>query len=160
MSLDSKQVANHFIELARNAQSNITPMQLQKLVYIAHGYHLAFTGEPLINEAIEAWPFGPVVRSLYGEFAHFGRNPISRLAECDFGGLIHPIEDPHVKRLLDKVWKEYSEYSGWQLSNLTHQSGTPWHMTVNNSENAGVRRPDIPNDLIRKYYADEMLNRA
>ncbi|MCD8455896.1 DUF4065 domain-containing protein [Xylella taiwanensis] len=40
-------------------------MQVLKLVYIAHGWHLGFRQEPLLNKRVEAWRHGPVIRSLY-----------------------------------------------------------------------------------------------
>jgi len=43
-------------------------MKLQKLVYYAHGWHLALNNEPLIDEQVECWQYGPVISSLFHEF--------------------------------------------------------------------------------------------
>lgn len=40
-------------------------MQVIKMAHIAHGYSLAIHNEPLVDEAVEAWKYGPVVPSLY-----------------------------------------------------------------------------------------------
>ena len=59
--VDPKAVANKFLELGeRDGVSDITPMKLLKLVYIAHGWHLALSEgkKPLVNEASEAWKYG------------------------------------------------------------------------------------------------------
>ncbi|WP_366513810.1 type II toxin-antitoxin system antitoxin SocA domain-containing protein [Planktotalea sp.] len=55
-------------------------MKLQKLVYIAYGWHLALSGKKLFTEEIEAWKHGPVVPSLYHEFKHLRENPITSFA--------------------------------------------------------------------------------
>ena len=47
-------------------------MLLQKLVYIAHGWNLAICGEPLIEEAPEAWDNGPVYRSIWDHIRDHG----------------------------------------------------------------------------------------
>ena len=53
-------IANFFLW-----QEQITQMKLHKLLYYAAGWHLGFTGEPLFDEDIEAWQYGPVVPSIY-----------------------------------------------------------------------------------------------
>ncbi len=54
-------------------------MKLHKLLYYAAGWHLGFTGEPLFDEDIEAWQYGPVVPSIY------------LASECVFHGSSHPM---------------------------------------------------------------------
>ena len=36
-------------------------VKVQKLLYYCHGWHLAFTGNPMFSERVEAWELGPVV---------------------------------------------------------------------------------------------------
>ena len=53
---DARAVANRFIELGQEGDTEFTQMQLQKLVYIAHGLNLALNnGEQLIREQVQAW---------------------------------------------------------------------------------------------------------
>lgn len=54
----------------------LTQMKLHRLVYYAHGWHLGFQDTPLLNETLEAWPYGPVVPSILREFGRFGAMPI------------------------------------------------------------------------------------
>lgn len=58
-------IANFFVKKAQEEQIPLTLMKIIKLVYIAHGWHLAHKKSPLISEPVEAWPYGPVVPSVY-----------------------------------------------------------------------------------------------
>ena len=60
----SPDIANEFIRRGLREGRAFDQMQLQKLVYIAHGWCLAFSGEPLTGDRPEAWDFGPVYRRL------------------------------------------------------------------------------------------------
>ena len=78
--LPAKAVANYFLDKAKNAHRPLTPMKLQKLVYIAHGWHLALFDASLIRERVQAWRWGPVIEDLYHEFKEFAKQPITRKA--------------------------------------------------------------------------------
>ena len=80
MSYPAKAVANYFIDIARCEGEQLSPMKIQKLVYFAHGWYLALYDEPLLDEKIEAWRYGPVVPSLYHEFKRYGSGTIERYA--------------------------------------------------------------------------------
>jgi uncharacterized phage-associated protein len=131
MAYDAKVVANYFLELAEQDQVPIGPLKLQKLVYLAHGWHLAFFGKPLIKNEVEAWRYGPVVPSLYREFKEFGGSTITRRARgWDTDALK---ADADARRLIDTVWSKYGKLSAAQLSTLTHEPGSAWYMTLRNS---------------------------
>lgn len=151
-------VSNYFIQKSMNDGSELTPMKLVKLAYLSHGWHLALSkgdGEPLLGEFIYAWKYGPVVRSIYNIFKSYGKSRISSV-QMDNEGKIPSIIDNDVKTLLDKVWDIYKNYSGPQLSTLTHESGSPWD-TIWNMD-GGKHRLDavIPNQLIRDYYRQKI----
>ena len=165
---DAKAIANFFLGLAEAENIPLTPMKLQKLVYYAHGLHLGLTGQPLLNEAIRAWNFGPVIMSLYKEFADFGAEPITRKAvevECAPGtNMLEPtIHEPSIddyegddkeftKGFLKRVWQVYSGFSATQLSNMTHAPGTPWYQ-INKMYNGNIPKyATIPDDLIQRHF--------
>ena len=67
-------VADCFVRLALREGKPLTNMKVQKLTYIAYGYWLGFTNYQLFQEAVEAWQYGPVIRELYYQLAHYGAN--------------------------------------------------------------------------------------
>jgi uncharacterized phage-associated protein len=165
MPYSAKAVANHFLDLAEATGQTISPMKIQKLVYFAHGWHLAVLNAPLINEQVEAWKYGPVIRTLYHAFKGFGNQPIQGRATSY--KLIQkpklrirvttpkiPISDETegTRDLLTKVWDVYARYSAVQLSNLTHSPGTPWRQVVDSYGGEPPKGTDIPTESIRKYF--------
>ena len=60
-------------------------MKMQKLVYLAHGWHLAIHDRPLISENFEAWPYGPVEEDLYHIFKPYRDAPITDYAKTWVG---------------------------------------------------------------------------
>ncbi|MDP8989584.1 MAG: DUF4065 domain-containing protein [Acidobacteriota bacterium] len=132
-------------------------MKLQKLVYYAHGWNLAISNVPLINECVEAWEYGPVIPSIYHAFKRFGSGDITEKATrpemIDFNTLrfLTPtVEDQDTIEFLKAVWDGYGDLSAIQLSNLTHQPGTPWSTIY--AQNQGRKGVDIPDALIREYF--------
>ena len=170
MAHNSLSVANYFLDHAKQRGEGLTPMKLQKLVYYAHGWHLALKNEPLIDEQVEAWAYGPVIRSLYREFRRFGNKAITskalrfrRVKDLDGRVLTEsftPIvskEDPDGKftvALLNKVWDVYGKYSAVQLSNKTHEDGTPWKQVFDLNGGELPKRTDIPSEIIKTYFFD------
>lgn len=166
----AKAIANYFLDLAEREGSPLSAMKLQKLIYFAHGWHLALYKTPLIDERIQAWEFGPVIRTVYDEFKRFGKSPIAERAESmeyigdgeiEFLKPEIPNADVLTRALLLKVWQSYKHLSAYQLSALTHQPGTPWEKTY--AANRGVRNLTIDDGLITESFqkmADDNRNRA
>lgn len=148
-------VANKFIELADSNQISISPLKLLKLVYIAHGWHLAVFDKPLLDEPIEAWQYGPVVRTLYHEFKRFGRDAITEPAQILVNDQLVPVPiptDPDAIALIEKVWEAYGGLSAYQLANLTHQANTPWDKVRKKWSGHGAL---IPDKIIKKHYVEK-----
>ncbi len=151
-------VANYFIKKSFDTGEELTPMKLIKLVYIAHGWHLGIFDQPLINEAVQAWKYGPVVESVYKEFRHFYNKPITRLGETFTDDLqtVTPLVNESKNQLLDRVWDVYGKFNGLQLSTLTHQKDTPWDITWNVKDGKNQHAAIIPNQLILEHYKSKM----
>ena len=144
MPYDSFQVANAFLELAKNESVPLTNMQLQKLVFLAQGYSLALLNEPITYHNIHAWTWGPVLPKLYKQFKDFGSGTINRLAASSEE--VVPKDSPEYGVILG-VWRKFGHMNGGQLSSLTHEVESPWEITWK-LDKFGI----IPPALIGKFY--------
>jgi uncharacterized phage-associated protein len=147
---DSRTVANEFLHLAEERGAGLTPTQLLKLVYIAHGWSLGTGSGPLIRDEVQAWQFGPVIPRLYNAVrkfrADFVRGPLPT-------GDDTPLNEAE-KDLIQQVYDAYGKRSAAALSRLTHIAGTPWAETYE----PGTFGLEINNNLIQSHY--ERLARA
>ncbi len=143
------QVAAHeILRQNKSAGRTTTPLQLIKLAYLAHGWHLAFYGEPLFKDNVEAWPYGPVFPHLYNEVKHFGNTPIDPELFADVAvGVEIPKNELHV---INEVMKIYGNHTVGQLIGITHREGTPWKRTA--------LYEVIDNVLIQKHF-EEILTK-
>jgi uncharacterized phage-associated protein len=148
-------VANAFIERANREGVPISNMKLQKLMYFAHGHNLGLRGMPLVDEAPEAWEYGPVFPSIYHTFKAYGSQPIlapGMLIEWESGRLVQvpapPIDDPMDQQMIDAVWNGYKDRTPIQLSNMSHVDGGPWQK----AREKGYRNADISDEVLMDYF--------
>lgn len=152
MPYSSLEIANYFIKSSQRTGVELTPMKLIKLCYIAHGWCLGLYGKELLDEAVQAWQYGPVITSVYHMFKHYGNNQITEMVRQ---GGSYPLPNPEINPLLDKIWEIYGKYNGVQLSTMTHQPNTPWDIMWNQRNGRNSQSTIIPNDLIKSHYREK-----
>lgn len=135
-------IAKKLLDLSGSA-SDMTPMKLIKLVYIAHGWMLGLYGRPLISEDVEAWKYGPVIPEVYREIKKYGATPVKELPEEYSVAL-----DSQEENVIQQVYEKYIKFDGLDLSAMTHAPGTPWHEVWHS---AGYQTR-IDNEKIKNYY--------
>lgn len=109
------------------AESDMTPMKLQKLLYYCQGYSLALRDQPAFDEEILAWRYGPVVRSVYNEYKQYkGMCLPFSLAE-DI-----PRMGDDVEAIARMVMRDKAKYSPSALVKMTHDEPA-WQEAWNNS---------------------------
>ena len=83
-TLTAQDVADYFLSIVDEEQGDsLSNLKLQKLLYYAQGFHLAIKNEPLFDEDIEAWTYGPVVPSVYNQYSQHGGDPIPKPDKVD-----------------------------------------------------------------------------
>ena len=161
MAAWSPQIANEFIRRAKAEGRALTQMQLQKLVYIAHGWTLAITGNPLTYDEPEAWEYGPVYKELRRALRSYGRDGVGReirngeyspgvFIGDDDATAVANLDSEEVK-IVDRVYRDYGGFHAFQLSALTHKDGTPWTHIYNGGNG---KFDEIPAALIREHFVE------
>lgn len=146
-------IANFFIRKGIEEGKLVDQMKVQKLVYFAHGWYLAITNQPLINEAVEAWRFGPVIPSLYHSLKHSGNQAIT--TTINEKELATDDTDLELRAYLSAIWNLYSPFTGIQLSNMTHEEETPWAKIAKEFNNQIPADKDIGNEAIKQYFLNQ-----
>lgn len=154
----SRAIANFFIKSSHDSGEELTPMKLVKLCYIAHGWHLGYFEEALLDEVVHAWKYGPVIDTVYHDFKHYGTSQITELYRDEAGEYPYPQTD--VIPFLTHIWDAYKRYDGIRLSAMTHQENTPWDITWNKKGGKHKRHVIIPNDLIKVHYKEKIAEHS
>ncbi|WP_343764402.1 Panacea domain-containing protein [Gangjinia marincola] len=118
---------------------------MQKLLYYVQGYNLAVFGKPLFNDSIEAWQYGPVVKTAYHHFKDFGSSAIT-LTEDD---QIAELEDEE-EGLFQEVLDEYSQFSAIRLMEMTHDEA-PWNDAFHTNPQV-----EISQDSMKEFFKTQL----
>jgi len=141
-------VAYYMLKLAADKGLEMTNLKLQKLVYIAHGYMWALANKPLIDEAPQAWKYGPVIHSVYGQF----RKYVDQRIQIDTSKIPEDLLDDKEKEVIEAVLDTYGQESAIDLVNLTHQPDTPWDEIWNRHGGKDQLFAEIPDPLIKNHF--------
>ncbi|MFD1786961.1 Panacea domain-containing protein [Sphingomonas floccifaciens] len=131
-------VADRFRMISGNT---LTPLQLIKLTYIAHGWSFPLRGDGLVRDRVEAWQYGPVFPDLYHKLKAFRSDAVT--IPIHHSDELGPFEAAHV----EEVYKVYGGFSGGQLSTMTHRDGTPWDIAWKRGRNS-----QITDEMIAEHY--------
>jgi uncharacterized phage-associated protein len=155
---DPRGVANLLLDVLDEKGRQATHIDLQKLLYFAHGrFLLATGGQPLVSGYFEAWEYGPVHPAIYQAFKS------ARDRKIDFRAVrtnliagvqstIAPPDSPAVRRHIEVVASDYGQLSTGQLVKLSHASNAPWDRTVRRVSNEVTLGTRISNDVIKEWF--------
>lgn len=120
--IDCLNVARYFIVRAYEdgIEAEMTNMKVQKLLYYSQSLHLALYDEPLFDEEIQAWRYGPVCPPAYRFYSEFEAKQLP-IPSKDFLSQIS--EDK--RQLLEEIWEYFGGYHAYRLSGMTHLE-FPW----------------------------------
>lgn len=141
-------IAREFLRLAKEDEKSMTNMQLQKLVYIAHGVHLARENETLLDEEVNAWKHGPVIPDVYYAFKQYLNTNIDLDKEVKNQGELNAKELESIQFTYDN----FGEYNGWTLREVTHRKGSPWYKIWYDGNGNETFNAVIPNKDIQEHY--------
>lgn len=122
----------------------MSAMKLEKLVYYAQAWSLAWDERPLFDDRIEAWANGPVVPELYA--VHRGQFTVSAWLHGDPTRL-----DEKARATIDAVLMSYGDKTPQWLSDLTHMEG-PWRKARRGCADGERSSAEITHAALGEYY--------
>ena len=143
----SSAIANKILEVATSQNKQLTNFQLQKLVYLTHGWSLAVTEEPLVSDSCFAYQFGEVFPSLYKNLQCYKNGVVTnKVCLVDVSNRkfidIKPIIDEYTERLIKRVLEVYSGWNEPQLMCHTNGTDSAWYKAWNREKFSVVRDED------------------
>lgn len=133
--LDAMEVTKYV--LYRQSMSNL---KLQKILYLCQAWSLVILREPLFQDDIQAWDFGPVVEPVYRHYLPYqlGNIPSPKA---------HPYFEEKYEAVIDAVVEHFKDWNVTSLTKLT-QNQDPWVKARKRRRGNGT----IPNRAIQKYF--------
>jgi uncharacterized phage-associated protein len=162
---DAREVANFFLDYGALRGMGVTVMSMLKIIYFAHGWHLARYNSPLVKNAFEAWKHGPVVRVVYECFREAGEQPItSRATRLDpvtaSSSLVTYSFCQQEAEFLEQIFRTYSTLHAFRLSDLTHEPGSPWDDVWNGAAGSTTPGMKLSNASIRAHFMRRHCSQA
>lgn len=160
MAFDARAVANFFLDHSEEVNSPVTHLGLQKILYFAHGWHLAKYGGPLIGQRFEAWRYGPVIRVIFDQLKIYKDQPISdrlQIVDARSGKFViaeHAFSS-EISSFLRDIYGYYGRIDPRKLIDLTHEPNGPWEKVWKSGATRSVVGMYIPNDAIRLWILRE-----
>ena len=145
----SSDIANTIILTGRKQSMRFNQMQLQKLVYLCHGWSLALQDKPMTHDMPVAMKYSINYLEIARAFHLCGvgkiRNQSQHVVVENQTSMMTDVDI----QIIEQVVKSYGNFRESQLSALTHSISTPWHITYNNGQ--GLMN-SIQNNLIQEYF--------
>ena len=146
--VDVSLVAQYLIALdSQRPTPDMTPLKLQKLLYLVQANYLAATGHRLFDAPIEAFEHGPVVYTVYKEYEPFKSSVITPDHASDGSDSL----PQDARDFIEAVWTHHQDSTPAALWALTHAQ-TPW----SHAYEPGAFRKQIPDDAMRDYFRHEV----
>jgi hypothetical protein len=147
MHYTPRQVANNIIEASFQDKVFITPMKLQRILYlVCSDYAKRTEGTRLFVEPWQTWAYGPVVHSLHDMLSNLGDAPIRQYVRMSHERptvpfhLLKPHEihlkgnapcanltqDKHLRKAVDDIWAATRDYPARGLCEIVRLPGGAW----------------------------------
>ena len=143
--VDVLEAARYLVYLSyQEDRHSLTPLKLQKILYLAQGWSFVWDNKELFPEDFCAWEYGPANEKVYETFKKYGRSEISASEG------IPGVADKDARDTLEAVWNEYGKQTAYELANLTC-SQAPWR-------DASADNTKITNACICAYFKSTFLS--
>lgn len=131
---DINEVANYLIS---EGNIGVTHRELQKLLYFSQGFYLSEYGEPLFEENMDAWKFGPVNGAIWGRFRNFGYQSLHVSKDSLTTSLTE-----NKKKFLTGILASFLALGEGMLIDMSHTDYT-WERNYIAGYNKQITKPEI-----------------
>lgn len=140
--VDAIVLSKYIVTKCMKDKKPISNLQLQKILYYIQVEFVRNRDCRVFIDDIEAWQFGPCVRSVYQKFCGSGSFPLRFEYENadNFNA-----ED---KKVIDGIIEEKRDKEPWDLVDDVHADGKPWSCVYQNGKG---NKNIIPLEYIKKY---------
>jgi uncharacterized phage-associated protein len=129
-------IADHILAQTP-APYSLTNRELQKLLYLAQGFHLAQFGEALFQEDFQAWKHGPVNSGIFHKYKHLGYHNINKPKN----EILKPITEKTAAFLL-ALTLTFCAIGQYKLIEYSH-ADTPWASKYIPDQNVHLSKPEL-----------------
>ena len=152
-SVSIQDVVDYIIGQFADEDGSLSILKLQKLLYYAQSWNLAFDRGPLFAGKFQAWVHGPVNRQVYDRFKDT-HSLFSPLSQRDIRSSFDPEALPaEVKNHVADILEAYGSFSGTQLENMTHEEA-PWVEARGELKTFERCEIEIDEGVMRDFYAN------
>lgn len=128
--------------LGKISKWKYTHLELQKLVYLSHMFHLVNEEKPLVDNRFEAWEWGPVHVDLYYELRLAGATRIPKsFQEWKEQKLLS--DDSSETQWLKYISECFPPGNGARLLSITHNAHSAWKRLYKRMMNVEISDADI-----------------
>ena len=146
----ASQLADYYIWFANDVGSYLSNHKLQKLLYYAQAWYLAFEDKPLFDEDFEAWVHGPTIPALFYEYKEqFGFKPILKEVE-------KPEFPQEVQEFLDELSDDYFFRDAYELELMVRRED-PWIKARGELPRDEPCHAIISKQLMKAYYKTRVI---
>jgi uncharacterized phage-associated protein len=109
----------------------------KKLLFYTHGWHLAITGQPAIDQPFEVWQWGPVVPRVYHELKKYGGGAVTGYVKDMFADKPYVVNvdricrSIHPARKLEFVFRTWPSHFPYCLRTPSKSHGNTWSALAN-----------------------------
>lgn len=134
------EIADHILAQTP-APYGLTNRELQKLLYLAQGFYLAQSGEPLFQEDFQAWRHGPVNSGIFHKYKHFGYLDINKPHK----EMLKPISE-NMSAFILALTLSFCTVGASKLIEYSH-ADTPWSEKYIPNQNIS-----LPKENLKTYF--------
>ena len=135
---------NSLLDGASELAIYITPLKLQKLLYLNYGEYVIQGGNKLEFMNFEAWHYGPVISKVYWYYKHFGADVITE--KMNFKKNYPSLIDDDT---IDITIQEYAGLPEFKLVDITHNVDGAWYKAYKKGIGTPLAFEDIKNEFRR-----------